>query len=299
MVGTTITSASRPFGAVLTAMATPFDKDLKVDLAACRLIAAHLVDGGCAGIVVNGTTGESPTTSVDEKFDILSAVREEVGSATHLVAGVGTYNTATDVDVVKKMSEVADGLLMLPPYYSKPTQEGIYQHMMTLAEASNKPVMIYDIPGRVGVPIETETLIRLAQNEKFVAVKDAKGDLDKANQVMAATDLAWYSGDDPLNLAHMGQGASGFVSVIGHAVSNHLATMATLLDAGRLPQAAQVHRNMLPVIDAMCRQVPGASASKAALQALGVLDNRRMRMPMLEAPQPVADSIAKALRDIA
>lgn len=285
----------RPFGAVLTAMVTPFTSDLAVDYDACGRIARHLVDSGCAGIVLNGTTGEAPTTSTDEKLRIIETVRDEVGDEVCLLAGVGSYNTTADIPVVQATTQLVDGLLMLPPFYSKPTPDGIRAHYLALLEAATKPVMIYDIPGRVGVPVPTELLIELAAHPLVVAVKDAKDDLFASSQVMAATDLAYYSGSDQLNLAHIGQGAAGFVSVIGHAVGKELAEMVTLTDAGRLPQAVQVNHDLLDVITAMCTLVPGACAAKAALEALGVLDNRRVRMPMLEAPDHVADQIARAL----
>lgn len=290
---------ARPFGAVLTAMVTPFQEDLSLDEAGVRAVAAHLVRSGCDGLVLNGTTGESPTTSVEEKLRVIELVREEVGTDVTLVAGVGSYNTAADVDVVKKASEVADGLLALPPFYSKPTQEGILAHFHTLADAASKPIMMYDIPSRVGVPIATDTMIELAKHPQIVAVKDAKADLWEATRVLAETDLAWYSGSDEINLAHIAAGAAGVVSVIGHGAARQLGELIALVDAGRVAQAATIQRKLIGITQAMCMQVPGAIASKACLQALGVLDNRRMRCPMVEASDEVYQSIASALKELA
>jgi 4-hydroxy-tetrahydrodipicolinate synthase len=222
----------RPFGAVLTAMCTPFTPDgAKIDLDAAQLLAAHLVDNGNDGLIISGTTGESPTTSDAEQDQLLRAVLEAVGDRATVVAGVGTNNTGHTMELAQAAEKAgANGLLVVTPYYSKPPQEGLYQHFRTVADATALPVIVYDIPGRSGVPVTTDTLLRLAEHDRIVAVKDAKADLFASSLVLAATDLAYYSGDDALNLAHLTQGASGVISVVGHLAGNAYKQMVEALD---------------------------------------------------------------------
>src|SRR5256885_634884 len=194
--------ASRPFGRLITAMITPFRPDGSLDPAGAARLATHLVDE-CAhdGLVISGTTGESPTTTDAEKDALLRAVVEAVGDRAKIVAGVGTYDTAHTVESARAAEKAgAAGVLVGTPYYSRPPQAGLLAHFTTVADATELPVMLYDIPARAGVPIETETLLRLAEHPRIIANKDAKGDPFAAQQVMAATDLAFYSGDDSPNL---------------------------------------------------------------------------------------------------
>src|SRR5690606_1024003 len=201
-----------PFGRVLTAMVTPFTADGALDLDGAQRLATHLVDAGNDGLIVNGTTGESPTTSDAEQADLVRAVVEAGGDRRPVVARVGTNDPRHSTELARSAERAgAHGLLVVTPYYNKPPQEGLYRHFTAVADAAELPVMLYDIPGRSGVPINTETIVRLAQHDRIVAVKDAKGDLFGASQVMNATDLAFYSGDDLLNLAWLSLGAAGFV----------------------------------------------------------------------------------------
>ena len=218
-----------PFGRVLTAMVTPFTADGALDLDGAQRLATHLVDAGNDGLIVNGTTGESPTTSDAEKADLVRAVLEAVGDRAHVVAGVGTNDTRHSIELARAAEQAgAHGLLTVTPYYNKPPQEGLYRHFTAIADATELPVMLYDIPGRSGVPISTETLVRLAEHPRIVANKDAKGDLGRASWAIARSGLAWYSGDDMLNLPLLSVGAVGFVSVVGHVVTPEL---RALLDA--------------------------------------------------------------------
>ena len=206
-----------PFGRVLTAMVTPFTADGGLDLDSAQALASHLVDQGCDGLVISGTTGESPTTTDEEKDSLLRAVIEAVGDRATVVAGVGTYDTAHTVEGAKHAEKAgAAGLLVVTPYYSKPPQAGLVKHFTAVADATGLPAMLYDIPGRTGTPIRTETIIRLAEHPQIVAVKDAKGDLFATTEVLAATDLAYYSGDDALNLPLLALGA-----VIGTILATH------------------------------------------------------------------------------
>jgi 4-hydroxy-tetrahydrodipicolinate synthase len=275
---------SRPFGTVLTAMVTPFTADGALDLDAAQRLAAHLVELGNDGLVVSGTTGESPTTSDGEKEALLRAVVEAVGGRATVVAGVGTYDTAHSVELAEHAAKAgAHGLLVVTPYYSKPPTEGLVQHFTAVADATELPVMLYDIPPRSAVRIGTPALLRLAAHPRIVAVKDATGDLFAGSEVMAETDLAFYSGDDVLNLAWLAHGAAGAVSVVGHVAADRYRAMVTAVDAGDLPAARAIHDGLIPAVKALMTRTQGAITSKAALQLQGVLEHRTMRLPLVAA----------------
>ncbi len=271
---------------MLTAMVTPFTGDGEVDYKAVRRLATFLVDEQHNdGLIVSGTTGESPTTSDEEKARILGAVLEAVGDRAIVVAGAGTNDTRHSVELAKRAArEGAHGLLVVTPYYSKPPQEGLYRHFTAVADATELPVMLYDIPGRSGVPIKTETLIRLAQHERIVAVKDAKGDLFAGSQLMSVTDLAFYSGDDLLNMAWLSLGAAGFVSVVGHVVGADLARMIQVHRSGDIDGARAIHRQVAPVVEGIMKSAGGAIMAKAALSLVGVPVGP-VRLPLVPATE--------------
>lgn len=271
---------------MLTAMVTPFTADGAVDYAAVQRLATYLVDvQRNDGLIVSGTTGESPTTTDAEKERILRAVVEAVGDRATIVAGAGSNDTHHSVELARAAERAgAHGLLVVTPYYNKPPQEGLFRHFTAVADATGLPVMLYDIPGRSGVPIQTTTLVRLAQHERIVAVKDAKGDLFAGSQVMLATDLVFYSGDDTLNLAWLSMGAAGFVSVVGHVVGADLANMIDLHRKGDVAGALAVHRRLLPVVDGIMMQAGGAIMSKAALAMVGQPVGP-MRPPLVDATE--------------
>lgn len=279
-------SIARPFGALLTAMVTPFDAGGALDPSAAQRLAVHLVDAGCDGIVVSGTTGESPTTADAEKEELLRAVVEAVGARAHVVAGVGTNDTRHSVELARAAEKAgATGLLVVTPYYSKPPQQGLEAHFRAVADATGLPVMLYDIPSRAGVPIRTETLVRLAEHERIVAVKDAKDDLYEGSWVMARTDLAFYSGTDALNLAWLTHGAAGMVSVVGHVAAATYARMITAVDTGDLVAARAEHTRLLPAVRGVMTRTQGAIMAKAGVQLQGVLEHRTMRPPLVAATQ--------------
>ena len=287
-----------PFGRVLTAMVTPFTGDGGLDLDAAAAVAEHLVSHGHDGLVVNGTTGESPTTSDAEKATLLRAVVEAVGDRATVVAGVGTNDTAHTVELALQASAAgADGLLVVTPYYSKPPQEGLVAHFTAAADATDLACMLYDIPGRSGVPIDTETLVRLAGHPRISAVKDAKGDLYASAWVMARTDLAYYSGDDALNLAHLANGAVGLVSVVGHVTGHEHRAMVEAVDAGDLPGARAIARRLLPAVRGIMTRGQGAVMAKAALQLAGVTTGRAVRLPLLAATEEQTDVLRADLTD--
>ncbi|GAA2397270.1 4-hydroxy-tetrahydrodipicolinate synthase [Streptomyces glaucosporus] len=270
-----------PFGRVLTAMVTPFTADGDLDLDGAQQLAAHLVDAGNDGLIVNGTTGESPTTSDEEKSLLVRAVVEAVGDRAHIVAGAGTNDTRHSVELARAAERAgAHGLLAVTPYYSKPPQEGLYRHFTAIADATDLPVMLYDIPGRSGVPINTETIVRLAEHPRIVANKDAKGDLGRASWAIATSGLAWYSGDDMLNLPLLSVGAVGFVSVVGHVVAPELRAMLDAHLSGDVTKATEIHQKLLPVFTGMFR-TQGVITTKAAL-ALQGLPAGPLRLPLVE-----------------
>jgi 4-hydroxy-tetrahydrodipicolinate synthase len=286
----------RPFGQVLTAMVTPFDPNGKLDLDGAQRLAAHLVDLGNDGLVVSGTTGESPTTSDNEKSELIRAVVDAVGDRATVVASVGTYDTAHSVHLAREAEQAgAHGLLVVTPYYSRPPQSGLVAHFTAVANASGLPNMLYDIPPRSVVPIEVDTLRRLAEHPQIIAVKDAKGDLLAGSEVIASTDLAYYSGDDALNLPWLSVGGVGFVSVIGHVVAGRLRRMLDTYENGDVGTARTVHRGLLPVYRAMGR-VGGVIFVKAALRLRGH-DAGDPRLPLPPASPEQVRLIASDLGD--
>lgn len=283
-----------PFGRVLTAMVTPFTADGALDLDGAQRLAVHLVDAGNDGLVVNGTTGESPTTSNVEKEQLVRAVLEAVGDRAFVIAGVGTNDTRHSVELARQAEQAgAHGLLTVTPYYSKPSQEGLYRNFTAIADATGLPVMLYDIPGRSGVPIDTETLVRLAEHPRIVANKDAKGDLGAASWAIARSGLAWYSGDDMLNLPLLSIGAVGFVSVVGHVVSPELRSLLQAHLAGDNAKAAEIHQRLLPIFTGMFR-TQGVMTTKAALNLQG-LPAGPLRLPLVELSGSETEQLKKDL----
>jgi 4-hydroxy-tetrahydrodipicolinate synthase len=278
-------------------MVTPFDAEGRLDLARAEELAAHLVELGNDGLVVNGTTGEGPTTSDAEKADLVRAVVNAVGSRATVVAGAGTYDTAHSVQLAREAEKAgARGLLLVTPYYSRPPQPGLVRHFTAIADATDLSVMLYDIPPRSVIPIEADTLRRLAEHPRIVAVKDARGDFKVATEIIATTGLAYYCGDDPVNLPFLSIGAVGFVSVIGHVVADRLRVLLDAYESGDVARARDVHAATLPVIRAMGR-VGGVTFSKAALRLRGV-EVGDPRLPLVPATREevavIADDLAEA-----
>ncbi|MBA0126153.1 4-hydroxy-tetrahydrodipicolinate synthase [Haloechinothrix sp. YIM 98757] len=284
----------QPFGRVLTAMATPFDSEGVLDTKRAGELAEHLVEQGNDGLVVNGTTGESPTTSDREKADLVRAVVEAVGDRATVVSGAGTYDTAHSVELAREAEKAgAHGLLVVTPYYSRPTQAGLHAHFTAVADATELPVMLYDIPPRSVVPIEVDTLRRLAEHPRILAVKDAKGDLLTGSEVIANTQLAYYSGDDALNLPWLSVGAAGVVSVIGHVVAGRIRAMIEAYENGDTSTARTNHRGMLAVLRAFSR-VGGVVFAKSALRLRG-FEIGEPRLPLVPASEDVVEAISADL----
>ncbi|MBT0567882.1 4-hydroxy-tetrahydrodipicolinate synthase [Williamsia sp. CHRR-6] len=273
---------SHPFGRVSVAMVTPFAADGSLDTARAVDVATHLVDKGCDGIVVSGTTGETPTTTKAEQLTLLSAVLEAVGDRAKITQGCGTYDTAASVTYAREVAACgAHGLLVVTPYYSRPPQSGVAAHFEAVADATDLPVLLYDIPPRSVIPIERDTLIRLAAHPNIAGVKDAKGDLAEGAELIASTDLQYLSGDDGLNLPWLSVGAVGVVSVIGHVVPDRLVELVEAVEAGDLERARGINVSMLPLVTAMGR-LGGVTMAKAALGIIG-LDVGAPRLPQVPA----------------
>ena len=273
-----------PFGRMLTAMVTPMAPDGTIDYDGVARLASYLVDEmRNDGLVVSGTTGESPTTSDGDKTRLLGAVLEAVGDRATIVAGVGTNDTGHTKKLAMSAERAgAHGLLVVTPYYSKPPQEGIFAHFTAVADVTGLPVMLYDIPGRTGVPIATETLLRLAEHPRIVAVKDAKDDAGATSIVrMARPDLAYYCGTDMLNLPWLSLGAVGFVSVVGHIVGDRLHEMIDAYMTGDVERARAIHYELVPVYTGIFRS-QGVIMTKAALRMLG-LPGGRVLSPLADA----------------
>ncbi|MEV0270800.1 4-hydroxy-tetrahydrodipicolinate synthase [Hamadaea sp. NPDC050747] len=275
----------RPFGRLLTAMVTPFRADGSLDVDGAARLAAYLVDEQRNdALVINGTTGESPTTSDAEKETVLRAVVEAVGDRAKVVAGVGTFNTHHTVELARSAEKAgAHGLLVVTPYYNKPPQSGLLAHFRTVADATGLPVMLYDIPGRSGVPIATDTFLRLAEHDRIVAVKDAKGDLTASSWVLRDTDLAYYSGDDALTLPLLSVGASGLVGTSTHLTGASAADLISAYHDGDTAEALRLHRQLLPLFTGIFR-TQGAILVKAAMNAKG-LPAGPLRPPLVDATE--------------
>ena len=287
--------AESAFGTVLTAMVTPFNSDgTSIDFDAAAILANDLVDLGNNGLVVNGTTGESPTTDEHEKLELLKVVIEAVGSRAKVIAGAGSNDTAHSILLAKDAQKAgAHGLLVVTPYYNKPPQAGIHAHMVAVADSTDLPVMIYDIPGRSGVAINNETMLQLAQHPKIIANKDAKGDIWAASQIMAQSDLAYYSGDDPLNLALLAVGAVGVVSVTGHVVADRHKLMVEAMQNNDVKTAREINRSLVPITEGIMTRAGGAIMVKAALDQFGRTGGGSLRLPLI----PATDDQRRVLRE--
>ncbi|GIE84199.1 4-hydroxy-tetrahydrodipicolinate synthase [Actinoplanes regularis] len=287
-----MTHHPRPFGRLLTAMVTPFAPDGSLDIEGAARLAAHLVDEQRNdALVISGTTGESPTTSDAEKETLLRAVVEAVGDRAKVVAGVGTNNTAHTIELAQAAEKAgAHGLLVVTPYYNKPPQAGVLRHFLAVADASGLPIMAYDIPHRAGTAITTETMCRLAEHERIVAVKDAKGDLIASSWVLSRTGLAYYSGDDAATLPLLSIGGVGLVGTSSHFTGVLAKGMIEAYERGDTAAALALHRQALPLFTGIFRS-PGTMLVKAGLNASG-LPAGPVRSPLVDA----SDEELKQLR---
>ena len=288
-------TSARPFGSLLTAMVTPMADDGSVDLKAAASLAEHLVEHGHDGVVLNGTTGEAPTTHAPEEADLIRAVVEAVGDRALVLAGAGSNDTSHAVRMAEQAAQAgAHGLLVVSPYYSRPSQEGIYQHTVAVADATDLPVMLYDVPGRTVVRYSLPTLERLAAHPRIVAVKDATGDVQGAMRAISRTGLAYYSGDDGLLLPFLSVGAVGLVSMAAHLVGDELAAVIRDFDADPAGSRA-TFASVLPAIDLICGSGNGALRSKLTLTLLGLIPSAAMRLPQAAAGEDEVLEVRAAL----
>jgi len=289
-----------PFGRVLTAMVTPMSAGGEIDDAGVDALVEHLIDTGHDGIVVNGTTGESSTLTDDESIEMVRRVAEQSDGRARVVAGCGSNDTAHAVAMAGRAADAgADALLVVSPYYNKPTQAGVIAHCRAVADATDLPVMLYDIPARTGIPFATDTLITLAEHPRIVAVKDAKGDLWATTQVLAETDLLLFSGEDALTLPLLAIGAVGTVSVVGHVAGARYAAMVAAVDRGDLAEARAIHEALVPVVEALMNTSQGAIMAKAALVELGIIESAAVRLPLVESPPEHLEKLRTALVTVA
>ncbi|PYI65675.1 4-hydroxy-tetrahydrodipicolinate synthase [Arthrobacter livingstonensis] len=275
--------ATLPFGTLVPAMVTPFTADGAVDYKQAADLANKLVDGGCDGILVTGTTGETSTLTDEENLGMFQAVLDAVGDRARVIAGTGTNDTRHSISLSRRAAALGvHGLLIVTPYYNKPSQAGIQAHFEAIADSTELPVMVYDIPGRAGVAIATETIIKLADHPRIIALKDAKADFSATTRVLANTDLDVYSGDDGLTLPLMAAGAVGLVSVSAHVAPRQFRALIDAAAAGDFATARRIHFELDPIIRAAMGHVQGAVAVKQILRWQGILSNSVVRLPLVE-----------------
>ncbi|GAA2898218.1 MULTISPECIES: 4-hydroxy-tetrahydrodipicolinate synthase [Streptomyces] len=288
-----------PFGRALCAMITPFTETGTLDLDGAQHLATHLIAHGCDGLVLSGTTGESPTTTDAEKSALIAAVREAVADRASIVAGIGTADTRHTADLAREAEKAgADGLLVIPPYYSRPPQDAIEAHFREIADATELPLMLYDIPIRTGTRVEPETILRLAGHPRIVAVKDCSYDFLGAQKVLDRTDLAYYAGCDEHNLALYAVGGTGYVSTVANVIPSHLRGVLDAFDAGDTTQAARLQQRATPLIEAvMSAGLPGTVTTKALLTALN-LPAGPVRAPLRPADRTTTDGLLSLHRTL-
>lgn len=288
------------FGTNLVAMVTPMDADGTISETGIANLVEHLVTTGCDGIVVNGTTGESPTLTEAETAHLIRTVTTLVDGRARVIAGVGTNDTVSSIRRACEAEAVgADGLLLVSPYYSKPTQAGLVAHCRAVADATELPVILYDIPGRTGIAFAESSLIELSAHPRIRAVKDAKGDMYEAMSIMDKTSLAYYCGIDELNLPYLACGATGVLSVVGNIVADRNAELIRAVGAGDLAAARKIHNELGPLTDAVMRTSSGAIMAKAALAELGVIPHATVRLPLVESPSADLRRLTDALATVA
>lgn len=293
-------SAFRLAGSVGVAMVTPFHPDGTVDYDAAANLAKHLVDQGINHLVLSGTTGEAPTTHLDEKEQLIKVVRQAIGDDIFITAGAGSNDTEHSVRMARSAQEAgANGLLLVSPYYSRPSQEGLYQHFVKVSSQVDLPITLYDIPGRTGVAISDELLKRLAEIDNIVAVKDATGKVEVGARRIAQTGLAFYSGDDGLNYSWLTHGAIGIISVVAHVAAPSYRKMVQLVENGDYQEALQLSLELEPLVKALMGGGQGAVMAKHALALQKIIPSDSLRLPLAPASSEEIKQLQKTLADFA
>jgi 4-hydroxy-tetrahydrodipicolinate synthase len=270
------------FGQVLTAMVTPFDQNGEIDFEATKTLVNHLIENGSDGLVIAGTTGESPTLTTDEKVELFEFVVNVVEGRVPVIAGTGSNNTKASISLTRLAEDAGvDGIMLVTPYYNKPSQEGMYQHFKAIAEATSLPIMLYNIPGRSVVNMSVETIVRLSKIDNIVCIKEASGDLDAMAQIISetASDFTLYSGDDGLTVPVLAIGGAGIISVASHIIGNEMQDMINNFKNGDIVKASTLHRNLLPLMKALFA-APNPTPVKAALNMSGI-NVGGVRLPMV------------------
>ncbi|WP_301109775.1 4-hydroxy-tetrahydrodipicolinate synthase [Sporosarcina sp.] len=284
------------FGQIVTAMVTPFDERGEIDFAATENLINHLIANGSDSLVISGTTGESPTLTLEEKVELFKFTVQITAGRVPVIAGTGTNGTKESIELTRHAENAGvDGIMLVTPYYNKPCQEGLYQHFKTIAETTALPVMLYNIPGRSAVNMEPATIIRLAKVPNIVTVKEASGNLEAMATIIESTpeNFTLYSGDDGLTLPVLAIGGAGVVSVSAHVIGNEMQSMIQNFKAGNLQEAAREHRRLLPIIKEMFA-APNPSPVKAALNLKGIQVGS-VRLPILPLPEANLQSLKKVL----
>lgn len=284
------------FGRLLTAMVTPFDEHGEVDYGRTSKLIEHLLDTGTDGLVVAGTTGESPTLTTREKVELFKYVVKEVNGKVPVLAGTGSNNTRASIELTREVESIGiDGIMLVVPYYNKPSQEGLYQHFSQIAASTSLPVMLYNIPGRSSVNMTPETIIRLSQVDNIVSVKEASGDLDAVSQIIEETgdDFSVYSGDDGMTLPILSIGGTGVVSVAAHVIGKDMRAMVQNFLDGNVTEAAGIHRRIVPVVKALF-QAPSPSPVKEALNEINVPVGS-VRLPLIPLPDEEKANLTQTL----
>ncbi|NLW47239.1 MAG: 4-hydroxy-tetrahydrodipicolinate synthase [Firmicutes bacterium] len=287
------------FGKVLTAMVTPFNQDLEVDFQRTQELVVRLIESGSDGVIVSGTTGESPTLSKKEKLNLFRAVVEAIGGKGTVIAGTGSYNTAESIELTKEAEKTGvDGLLLVAPYYNKPSQEGLYRHFKEIAGATSLPAIIYNIPSRTGVNISVDTMVRLAEIENIVGVKESSGNLAQVSEVFEKTpsDFLIYSGDDALTLPVMSVGGVGVISVAGHIAGRKINEMVSAYERGELGKAAEINASLGPLFRALFINTNPIMV-KTACNLLG-LKVGGLRLPLVEASEKETEVMREVVKDL-
>lgn len=282
------------FGSMLTAMVTPFDAKGNIDYEQTTVLIEYLLANGTDGLVISGTTGESPTLSEDEKQNLFTHVVDVVDKRVPVIAGTGSNSTQGSITLTKKAETCGvDGIMLVTPYYNKPNQSGMYEHFRTIAQETSLPIILYDIPGRSVVMLDAETITKLSRINNIVSVKSASGDLDQIAEIMERTsdDFTVYSGEDSITLPMLSIGAAGVISVASHIIGNDMRTMIQTFQRGEVTTAASIHRNVLPIMKALF-MAPSPSPVKAALQMKGI-DTGTVRLPLI----PLTESEKQHLKE--
>jgi len=284
------------FGQVLTAMVTPFNQDGEIDFDATRTLVNYLIENGTDGLVVTGTTGESPTLTTEEKVELFKFVVKTAAGRVPVIAGTGSNNTRASIQLTRLAEEAgADGVLLVVPYYNKPSQEGLFQHFKAIAESTSLPVILYNIPGRSGINMSVDTVVRLAQIRNIAAIKDASGQLDAMAEIISRTpvDFSLYSGDDSLTIPVLAIGGTGVVSVASHIIGNEMQEMINHFKQGHVKEAAKLHRQLLPLMKALFA-APSPAPVKAALNLTGIQVGG-VRLPLVSLNDEELDALQKVL----